>query len=113
MSNVKLNYILFDQDYILTNTNAKNYLLDNDNQLQISLPIIITQSEVDEMAGKVLDDFTTNDIIVSLTLPITYAFLKVNDLVQIEYEDQILILQIFQIIIDETFTISIICERAD
>ncbi len=113
ISNVKLNYILFDQDYILTNTNAKNYLLDNDNQLQISLPIIITQSEVDEMAGKVLDDFTTNDIIVSLTLPITYAFLKVNDLVQIEYEDQILILQIFQIIIDETFTISIICERAD
>ena len=113
VSSFKLNYILFDQDYILTNTDAKNYLVNNDNQLQISLPIIITQSEADEVVRKVLDNYKTKNIIASFTLPIKYAFLNLNDLVEIEYNGQQLILQIIQIVIDETSTITLICERAD
>jgi hypothetical protein len=88
-------------------------LIDNDDQLQISLPIIITQSEADELVEKLLDNYKTKDVIVSLTLPITYAFLKVNDLIEIEYDDQPLILQILHIAIDETSTITLVCERAD
>lgn len=70
ISEVKLNYILYDQQYILTNTNPKNYQLNNNNDFCIDASIILTESEADKIVQKLLNDFSTQDTIISFTLPI-------------------------------------------
>ena len=107
ISEVKLNYILYDQEYILTNTNAKNYQLNHSNEFCIDASIILTEPEADVMVQKLLNDLGIQDIIVSFILPIMYAFLKPNDLVQIEHKSHHYILEIVKIEIEGISTINI------
>ncbi len=107
ISEVKLNYILYDQEYILTNANAKNYQLNHHNDFCIDASIILTESEADNMVQKLLNDFSIQDTIVTFALPIMYAYLKPNDLVQIEHKSHNYILEIVKIEIKSISTINI------
>jgi hypothetical protein len=107
ISEVKLNYILYDQDYILTSANSKNYQLNHHNDFCIDASIILTESEADNMVQKLLNDFSIQDTIVTFALPIMYAYLKPNDLVQIEHKSHNYILEIVKIEIKSISTINI------
>ena len=104
---MKLNYILYDQEYVLTNATAKNYQLNHNNEFFIDASIILTESEADGMVQKLLNDFSIQDTIVAFALPITYAYLKPNDLIQIEYKSQSYVLEIVKIEIKNISTINI------
>lgn len=107
ISEVKLNYIIYDQEYVLTNATAKNYQLNHNNEFFMDASIILTESEADEMVQKLLNDFSIQDTIIAFALPIIYAHLKPNDLMQIEYKSQSYILEIVKIEIKNISTINI------
>lgn len=69
--------------------------------------IILTESEADRMVQKLLNDFSIQDTIVAFELPIIYAYLKPNDLIQIEYKSQCYTLEIVKIEIKNISTINI------
>ena len=69
--------------------------------------IILTESEADGMVQKLLNDFSIQDTIVAFALPITYAYLKPSDLMQIEYKSQCYTLEIVKVEIKNISTINI------
>ena len=86
---------------------AKNYQLNHNNEFFIDASIILTESEADGMVQKLLNDFSIQDTIVAFALPMTYAHLKPNDLIQIEYKSQSYVLEIVKIEIKNISTINI------
>ena len=98
-SRICLSYIKQEQAFVVTNVHAQNNVMNIKNHRSFNIPIVLQEEEARDIVNKMMQVVISEKILYTFALPIKYAFLKLNDLIEIEYRGQKHLIRIINIVI--------------
>ena len=98
-SRICLSYIKQEQAFVVTNVHAQNNVMNIKNHRSFNIPIVLQEEEARDIVNKMMQVVISEKILYTFALPMKYAFLKSNDLIEIEYKEQKHLIRIVNIAI--------------